>query len=206
MNRNDLMLREGVTMVGKGKKIVGGMDTGRAAIVIGVVKKKPMYQLKASQVIPKRVEGIETDVVETGVIRQLTDMPKAEEDKKRTDKWRPVPGGVSCGHPDVTSGTVGTAAYKKGVLYFLTCNHVAANGNKASIGDPFLQPGSYYGGSLVDMVGTLEDFVKINKIGVPSDCPVTRAVCSIFNWLAYQILQPVYILVATVNSAWPDGQ
>lgn len=78
---------------------------------------------------------------------------------------RPVPIGVSTGHPAVTAGTIG-ARVKDAVgdnVYALSNNHVYANQNDAFGGDNVLQPGTYDGGvDPTDTIGTLYDFEPID--------------------------------------------
>jgi hypothetical protein len=66
-----------------------------------------------------------------------------------TDRFpRPVPIGVSTGHPAITAGTIGCRVMKNGQVYARSNNHVYADENQASIGDDVIQPGTYDGGSL----------------------------------------------------------
>lgn len=91
--------------------------------------------------------------------------PKPEEpDLTPRDRWdRPVPIGVSTGHPDVTAGTIGARVTDGSNVYALSNNHVYANENNANIGDPVLQPGTYDGGMVPDdSIGTLYAFVPIS--------------------------------------------
>ena len=91
--------------------------------------------------------------------------PKPEEpDLTPRDRWdRPVPIGVSTGHPDVTAGTIGARVTDGSSVYALSNNHVYANENNANIGDPVLQPGTYDGGMVPDdSIGTLSAFVPIS--------------------------------------------
>ncbi|MFG0253204.1 MAG: hypothetical protein ACF8NJ_10055 [Phycisphaerales bacterium JB038] len=75
---------------------------------------------------------------------------------------RPVPIGVSTGHPGVTAGTIGARVTDGRAVYALSNNHVYANNNGASRGDPLLQPGTADGGRAPDHVlGTLHDFEPI---------------------------------------------
>jgi len=67
----ELLKLKGVVLVGRGKKITAGVNTGRDAMVVGVIKKVPLAELKKKDVVPKEVEGIETDVIELGRIRLL---------------------------------------------------------------------------------------------------------------------------------------
>ena len=75
---------------------------------------------------------------------------------------RPVPIGISTGHPDITAGTIGARVTDGTNYYALSNNHVYANENLAAIGDDVLQPGTLDGGSApVDVIGTLDSFVPI---------------------------------------------
>jgi hypothetical protein len=110
------------------------------------------------QGIPRSVNGLPVDLEITGPIRALV-----VDTTQRFD--RPVPIGVSVGHPAITAGTLGCrvkAVAGDGVLFFiLSNNHVLANANNASLGDPILQPGPYDGGTLNDQVASLYDFEPI---------------------------------------------
>lgn len=75
---------------------------------------------------------------------------------------RPVPIGVSTGHPDITAGTIGARVTDGVNVYALSNNHVYADENNASTGDDVLQPGAYDGGKdPSDSIGTLYDFEPI---------------------------------------------
>ncbi len=85
----------------------------------------------------------------------------------RTAKFRPVPIGVSTGHPDISAGTVGARVIGQGKVYALSNNHVYADQNSAmaktdGTGDNVLQPGAFDGGvNPADAFGTLHAFVPI---------------------------------------------
>jgi len=70
-NWTKLLRLKGVVLVGRGKKITAGVNTNRDAIVVGVIRKLSLAELKKKDVVPKEVEGIETDVIELGRIRLL---------------------------------------------------------------------------------------------------------------------------------------
>jgi hypothetical protein len=76
---------------------------------------------------------------------------------------RPVPIGVSTGHPKITAGTIGCRVIDAhGNVYALSNNHVYANENRAKIGDNVLQPGVYDGGvNPRDAIGALSAFATI---------------------------------------------
>jgi hypothetical protein len=80
-------------------------------------------------------------------------------------RWceRPVPIGVSTGHPSITAGTIGCRVRDgAGNLYALSNNHVYAAENLAQIGEAVIQPGTFDGGiSPRDDIGTLAAFEEI---------------------------------------------
>lgn len=111
-NIADLFQREGVTFVGRGKKIVGGKQTDEDAIIIGVVEKKPVEKLSKKEIIPREVGGQKTDVVQTGRIRAGPPLEKKEyEEEVRITRQRPIFPGISVGHPGVSAGTFGAVVY-----------------------------------------------------------------------------------------------
>ncbi|MHA2127836.1 MAG: hypothetical protein ACXACO_21105 [Promethearchaeota archaeon] len=70
-NESELMKKSGVTGCGIGYKYVDGKKTDELCIVCYVKKKKSEAQLKKKDIIPKTIEGVQTDVVESGEIRSL---------------------------------------------------------------------------------------------------------------------------------------
>ena len=135
-------------------KGVVGMAAGSDAVIV-LVKTSD-----TAKKIPKDLDGVPVDVKVSGEIRAL----------EATDRYdRPVPIGVSTGHPDITAGTVGCRVTDGASVYALSNNHVYANENEAEIGDNILQPGPYDGGkegsdpNVIDgdEIGTLADFEPI---------------------------------------------
>jgi len=125
--------------VGVGYKKTGAESTGEPSFVVYVQNKIPVEHLSRNQVIPGKVNGLLTDVVEIGVVKMLG---------VRTSRCRPCQPGVSIGHYKSTAGTFGAVVKDKqtGDLMILSNNHVLANGSsfqeaKAKVGDPVLQPG-----------------------------------------------------------------
>ena len=106
--------------------------------------------------IPQKLEEIPVETKVTGMFVAHSDSPY----------WfpRPVPIGVSTGHPDITAGTLGARVIdENGNVYALSNNHVYANVNDAGIGDNALQPGTYDGGiDPDDAIGTLFDYEPID--------------------------------------------
>jgi PKD repeat protein len=108
--------------------------------------------------LPDELEGIPVKVEVTGMFYALA---QAVDPTARFS--RPVPIGVSTGHPNVTAGTIGFRVKDGGGNVFaLSNNHIFADMNSARIGDPGLQPGAYDGGTdPADRIGTLFDFEPI---------------------------------------------
>ncbi len=154
--------RETSVAVGVGYKISGGVQTDEPAVVISVRKKLPVAQLSASELIPKDVDGVKTDVIETGEIVAFQD-PK--------QKMRPARPGISIGHFQITAGTFGCLVRKAGQPLILSNNHVLANSNNARVGDPVWQPGQADGGTSSDQIGTLAEFIPIAFSGAPPTPP-----------------------------------
>ena len=175
-NRDQLLTRANVVATGVGYKITAGQKTSNLCIVCSVTQKVTELQLTSQDMVPKTLEGTPTDVVQTGIIRAL---------QSPTDRIRPAPGGVSIGHKDITAGTLGCLVKKNDQIFILSNNHVLANSNQAEIGDPILQPGPYDGGSYPDdHIANLEDFVPINIIGLPSECPFATGAAGFLNGIA----------------------
>ncbi len=111
--------------------------------------------------LPKRLAGVPVVIQVTGRVYALHHRPGHSggpggggevDPTARFD--RPVPIGVSTGHPDITAGTIGARVTNGPNVYALSNNHVYANENQASIGDDVLQPGTYDGGSSsTDVIG-----------------------------------------------------
>jgi hypothetical protein len=173
--RHALLARSGVVATGIGYKVKGGARTSELALVCCVERKRPLEALAARERIPASLDGVATDVWETGPFRALV---------SRTGRVRPAPGGVSLGHRDITAGTLGCLVRRRGERLILSNNHVLANSNAASPGDPILQPGPHDGGRLgADELASLEDFVPIRFAQIPSDCPWAGGAAAALNGL-----------------------
>ena len=144
--------KSNVVATGVGYKVSNGLRTDELCIVCSVTEKMSLARLRAEDIVPQVINGIPTDIIQTGRIRAL-----------RTSRRRPAPGGVSIGHVAITAGTLGCLVLKDGELVILSNNHVLANSNDATLGDSILQPGPIDGGkSPGDVIATLYDFVPIN--------------------------------------------
>lgn len=172
----ELLKKANVVGVMTGYKIKEGKKTDELSIISLVEKKLPKEELKKRDLIPPTLKGVTTDVVPVGKLRALLIDKKA--------RHRPCPMGTSGGHYLITAGTNGELLRdrKTGKFCIGTNNHVGANSNNAVIGDPYLQPGPYDGGTVQnDTLGHLLRFVPISFIGDPSTCPVARFWSGLYN-------------------------
>jgi hypothetical protein len=93
-------------------------------------------------------------------------------------RMRPSPSGFSVGNVRVTAGTLGSVVYDflpgasvdppgpglgtPSKFYILSNNHVLADSNRAQLGSPILQPGTFDGGTdPADRIATLDRFIPI---------------------------------------------
>ncbi len=174
--RDQLLDRSNVVAAGIGFKETDGVRTGEVGIVCSVERKVPSSELSASDLIPRSIAGVSTDVVATGILRALL---------AHRERHRPAPGGVSIAHRDVTAGTLGCVVRRGGERFVLSNNHVLANSNLGRAGDPILQPAPYDDGTLSgDTIATLEQFVTIEMLEEESTCGAARRVAAVMNWLA----------------------
>jgi len=170
-----LLEKKNVVAVGLGRKTTKGIKTTKMAIVCSVEKKVPLSELRKRDIVPSEVNGIATDVVQTGAFKAL---------KARTGRWRPAPGGVSVGHENISAGTLGCLVKWDDQICILSNNHVLANSNEASIGSAILQPGKADGGQYpVDRIATLSDFVIIQWAG-GERCKIGQTLARCMNSLA----------------------
>jgi hypothetical protein len=172
---NTLLTKKNVVACGIGYKETEGVMTDELCIVVSVEKKMPLAQLTEADIVPKAVDDVKTDVLETGLITAW---------QAPTQKWRPAPGGVSVGHINITAGTLGCLVLKGGELFILSNNHVLADSNLGKKDDLIIQPGKHDGGTLADKIATLEEFVPIDFGTIPTTCPTAKTVEQLLNAIA----------------------
>lgn len=173
---NKLLSQANVVATGLGYKVSNNTRSDTPCIICSVDKKVSMADLSSKDLIPKVINDIPTDVVETGKIRAL---------QAPTGRFRPAPGGISIGHKDITAGTLGCWVRKNGQWFILSNNHVIANSNAASTGDTILQPGPHDGGrNPEDKIAVLEDFIPIKFVGEASKCNIAGSIVALLNSLA----------------------
>lgn len=158
------MLMNNPEVVGTGTTLT---EDGRPAIVVfaksdrlkidASVKVEALTKVALLEAMPAKIENIPVILEVSGEVKAL------QGGVDPTARFpRPVPIGVSTGHPAITAGTIGCRVTKNGQVYALSNNHVYADENQASIGDDVIQPGTYDGGALPnDKIGDLSDFQPI---------------------------------------------
>jgi len=95
----ELRSAENIVGVGKGYKIVRGESTDQQATVVLVKKKVAKDKLRNESIIPKKIDGRLTDVIEVGDLRFFNE--------DRTGRARPAKPGLSIGHYKISAGTFG---------------------------------------------------------------------------------------------------
>lgn len=110
--------------------------------------------------LPAAVAGVGVVPEVTGRFEALH--PGPEESNPKQGFPRPVPIGVSTGHPLVTAGTLGARVRRGDEVLALSNNHVYAANNQGQKGDNLLQPGVADGGTDPDdVLAVLDDYEPI---------------------------------------------
>jgi len=159
------------------KKNVVGVGVGRRgnepAVTVFVEKKVPKSELSSQDLVPRAVDGVRTDVVETG---------KIVAQGVYTDRRDPTPPGYSIGHVDITAGTFGCVVFRDGQTYILSNNHVLACSNEAEVGDAIVQPGPYDGAGTI--IAELSDWVELQFSQSGTTCVMVKWLTKAANKLA----------------------
>jgi len=180
----------GVHAVGVGRKVVAGEITEERCVRIYVVQKLALSLLPQRDLLPERLDGIATDVIEAPIAFAASLQPSNGKQKKkktaapvfaatlqppcsvnRKQRQRPVVPGSSVAHFNVTAGTLASICRSHfhgddpAQLYLLSNNHVIAELNQAKFGDDVYQPGPVDGGTETDRVATLHRFIPLNLGG-----------------------------------------
>ena len=181
MNRAELFQLPYVCGSAIGFKKIGGQRTDRVGLTVFVTRKVQPRALAPHQLVPTRVEGMETDVV------TLRAVPFKQ---FRTTWWPVAPPGVSCGHFAISAGTLGLFMRHadREETMVLSNNHVLADTNRATHGQRIHQPGPYdEPPQLSNAFAQLYDFEFIqflNQPGPPDECGFAKAVAATFNAVA----------------------
>lgn len=145
-----------VVGIGFGYKTKNGILTSQKTIIVLVKRKYPIQYLNSKDIIPRKYNGISTDVIESGIITSSSL-------KKRI---RPVIGGYSIGSATGSgNGTMGCLVKSNNVKFLLSNNHVLANENREPLGNNIVQPAVKEGGQQPrDVIGYLSKYILINFI------------------------------------------
>lgn len=157
-NQEALLDRANVLGVGIGHKEAKGKEKPDEGLCVQVYVREKVAKtaLAADDFVPATVGEVVTDVREVGdVVAQ-----------PYTGKIRPARPGYSVGHFRITAGTFGCLVRDVCApcrVHILSNNHVLADSNAASIGDPILQPGRHDGGVIpADVIARLSRFVPMH--------------------------------------------
>lgn len=156
--------------VALGYKIKSNICTYKKCLKVLVTKKFPMNTLFLKDKVFPYYKGIQTDVVETGIIKSCG----------LTERIRPTIGGCSVGPRRGSLGGSLGCVVRDSVnnYYILCCAHVFAS-KGVSIGDPILQPSRFYGGwPDTDTVGALYKYIPL-KYSTGGQKPENYADCAI---------------------------
>lgn len=172
------------------KKIRKGKEIEKEAIRIYVFQKEHPSVLSAKDLIPEKIFGVPTDVI------QIKKPVALSVDK--TKAFRPVELGVSVGNWAITAGSLGMLyKVKAGNKIGLPEGKIVA-GTNAHVGTPdpsqsvdqvpekrILQPGAYHGGQTeANIVGQYIWHQQIFPDIAPATCPIGNGVASILNSIA----------------------
>lgn len=170
--------RSNVVGLGVGVKWKKGEPTGEPALVALVNQKLQPSQVGRADMIPGKLQDMQTDVLAVGELFAGDGEPLATGAQTLAKRIRPAEGGYSVGHFKITAGTIATCVYdilpggrtsppQHGIgiprqYEILSNNHVLANSNDANLGDPVLQPGPFDGGTVpADVIARLKRFIPI---------------------------------------------
>jgi hypothetical protein len=169
--------RHNVVGVGLGRKLVKGKPTKEICVRFYVERKLPKAALSQAHMLPKAVEGVETDVIESGVFRAFAAIPK-----ERT-RIRPARPGCSVGFAftgaeagTLMAGTFGAVVEAGGKRFILSNNHVLANENELAIGSTIFQPGLLdKNAPASDAIAKLTKFIPLLTTGSNKvDCAIAE--------------------------------
>jgi hypothetical protein len=150
-----------VVGIGVGHKLCRGRELDDLALRFYVRQKMHDLLVPAAERIPQEVEGVPTDIVQSGEFSIWRPIPPVYQ-----RKVRPAMGGLSIGHVDVTAGTLGCLVSERTDRLILSNNHVLANESRGVEGDPILQPGRFDGGRPdKDTLARLETYVALDPEG-----------------------------------------
>lgn len=187
-----------VVGVGVGAKIIKNKATARPSVRLYVAHKLDRRLVKQQQLLPREIDGVETDVVEVGHLR--AQIPAY---RKRS---RPAKPGCSIGFAldalqdeVLMAGTLGAIVSDGVTRYILSNNHVLANENQLPIGTAIYQPGLLdHGDITTDAIAQLSRYVPLDFTGS------NRVDCALAEILAQELIRTVVMAkVGKLSSPQP---
>ena len=161
-----------VVGVGIAEKIVDGKPTGILAVKFFVRTKFPKGDVPKAQQLPASVDGLPTDVDESGTFHafaKATRRARAPRLPNPRARHRPFAPGCSigfriAGDEAVMTGTFGALVKVGRTRYLLSNNHVLADENRLPLRSPIYQPALMDRGRVTkDQVAELTRFIKLQK-------------------------------------------
>jgi hypothetical protein len=149
---------QNIVGIGIGRKVTDGKVTSAVAVRFYVERKVPKKAVPKGDAVPTKIDGVPTDVVETGrLFAQATPIAQT--------RLRPAKGGCSIGFKGagfVMAGTFGCLVTDGKKRFILSNNHVIADENSLPLNSPIFQPGLLDNGSVPqDRIARLASMVKI---------------------------------------------
>ncbi len=196
-----------VHAIGVGRKAVQGKATLEPCVRLYVIQKLPKSLLSPRDILPESVNGVPTDVIESApaftLARKRPSKSKPADAKvaatsaspcttRRRERQRPIVGGISAAHHDITAGTIACLCRSTQVgddpddVFVLSNNHVFAAVNLGATGDDLYQPGPADGGSSGDHFADLHRYVPI-QVGQSSNNSVDAAIGRLLLGVEYEI-------------------
>lgn len=168
--------KPGVTVAYHGTKKINGQETDIPCIIVGVETKIPKEQLNESELIPSKVYGIPTDIIEFPRFYSSSTCTGGSGAgcSPHDERHRPLVGGISAVEETSTACTLGLIVRDTtdGDLVALTNNHcggllydsyymVPTYGNSSVVGLGMMQPSPYDGGGAADLYGSVKRAVAM---------------------------------------------
>lgn len=184
---NRLCKKENVVGVGVGSKVIAGKPTGDPAILIFVTEKKKKYELNQRDIIEPSIDGIQTDVVgKIGGIQMCGKKRKKNlfniKALSVNQTERPVRAGISISNLNISAGTLGGFFVDKdGDVVLLSNEHVIAgermkgpHGWSPEKGNVTIQPGTFDGGNLNNVIAHLKSWVPLKTRDNKEDSAIAK--------------------------------
>jgi hypothetical protein len=139
----------GVTGLAIAAKVTDNKKLNELAIIVYVEKKRKPGDIPGNQLIPKQINGVNTDVIERPILRGVHQSGSGSQPD--TLQYPKLCGGINIGGGPVAGprelGTLSTIAYDRSdppIFKAIVSRHVAAPRVAWNPGDPLFRPGDSY--------------------------------------------------------------